>query len=709
MNPDLMWQIALASGLAALAVTKGVTAEEGTVDRAAEAAAAVTGTIELGAGHVSDDSYRFGRFSGLNDEGPYAIGAFDMHFRPGRPDYLHLQGRNLGLDSRWLSLEYGEQGKYETFLEYSELPHFKMDSAQTPYEGVGSDDLTVAPGASPTNLKPLTLETKRKRIKGGVAYSPVERWKTSLTVSQERKDGTDWIGGALLATPRGMGSGPGIGRTYAVILPEPVDYTTTEIDAALEYNGQQSQWRLNLHGSLFQNANSRVRWEEPGFSVGGGSGPGSGRGLTLPTQGQLSLPPDNQFFQVGLSGSTALTDTTRFTGLLSAGLMQQDDSFLPYGIDGSAAATAALPRDSLDGEVYVYSARAGLTSRPIQRLRLNAQYSYDERDNRTPREVYLYDVMDSGQTRTAKTNEPLSYRKHRISVDANYRFSSEWRGSAGYEFRHTERDFSDVEESRKHTGTAGLKWRPRDDIDAGLRLALSSREASDYRAEDPNQNPLLRKYYLADRDRTSSGAFVNYAPTPAINIGLSADFMDDDYTDSSLGLTDADSRTYNLDVTYYPVSDLQLYAFYTYDRIESRQLGSQPGALPLYRVDFDDRIDTVGLGANLADVANGWDLGISYRYSKGTGDISLTDLDPVRASSTFPTLENELHSVELSAAYDLNKRTRLKFAAIYEQLTAEDWAVDNVSPLPDSRLLTLGNESEDYDVVAFAVAVQYRF
>lgn len=705
MNANVVRVMTLVSVLTALSAPLGIHAEESPADRVSQAAAATTGMIELGAGYVSDDSYRFGRFTGLNEQGPYAIGGFDVHFLPGRPDYLHLQGRNLGLDARWLSLEYGEQGKYETLLEYSELPHFKMDSAKTPYQNPGSDDLTVAPGASPTNLVPLTLETKRKRVKGGVAYFPEQRWKTSLTVSQERKDGTDWIGGALLGTG-GMGSGVGVGRSYAVILPEPVDYTTSELDAALEYNGEQSQWRLNLHGSFFQNANSRLRWEEPGFTVGGGPG----GGLTLPTQGQLSLPPDNRFFQLGLSGSAALTETTRFTGLLSVGLMQQDDSFLPYGIDGSAVANAPLPRNSLDGEVYLYSARAGVTSRPIKPLRLNAQYRYDERDNQTPRTAYRYDVMDSGeQSAAAVTNEPLSYRKHKASLDANYRFSSEWRGSAGYEYRHTEREFSDVEKSREHIGSAGLNWRPRDDLDAGLRFSRSSRDASDYQAEDPNQNPLLRKYYLADRDQTKTGVTVNYSPTTALNIGISADFMDDDYTDSSLGLTDADTRTYNLDVSYFPLSDLQLFAFYTYDRIESQQRGSESGSTPTYSVDFDDRVDTLGLGANADDVWNGWDLGINYRYSKGTGDIVQTDLGPIGNRSAFPTLKNELHAVELSAAHDLNKRARLKLALIYERLEAEDWAIDGVSPLPDDRLLTLGNDSEDYDVMAFGIAVQYRF
>jgi len=369
--------------------------------------------------------------------------------------------------------------------------------------------------------------------------------------------------------------------------------------------------------------------------------------------------------------------------------------------------------------VYVYSARLGLTSRPFRPLRLNARYSYDERDNQTPQSEYFYDALDSGVQQpagmgmTGVINQPLSYRKHKANVDANYRFSSRWSASAGYEYRDTEREYSDVEESREHTGKAGIKWRVREDTDAALRVSRSSREVSDYQPELGDQNPLLRKYNLADRDRDSAGVLLNYAPTDKIDIGLSADLVRDDYDDSELGLSDADSGNVNVSVGYYPTANVQFNAFYSYDQIESRQHGSDPGAAPtpllLYQIDFDDEVHTVGLGANLARLWRRWDLGVNYTYSIGESDILHTDLNPVGVGVAYPTLSNEMHRLELTAQTDLSKATHLKVSAIYESLTSEDWAVDGVSAYPDNNLLTLGNESEDYDVFAFVVAVQHSF
>ena len=283
-----------------------------------------------------------------------------------------------------------------------------------------------------------------------------------------------------------------------------------------------------------------------------------------------------------------------------------------------------------------------------------------------------------------------------------------WSGSAGYEYRDTEREYSDVEKSTEHIGKTGLKWRPREDFDATLRLGMSSRDASGYEAELTNQNPLLRKYTLADRDRDQAGLLLNFAPAQNLNIGFSTDLMEDDYTDSDLGLTDADSHNYNLDVSYLPTQDIRLHAFYSHDRIESRQLGS-PATGSFYRVDYDDKVDTFGMGANFEDVWKSWDLGVNYRYSKGIGEIDYTGLSPGLASNSYPDLENELHHIELSAAYDLKSNTRVKFSAIYESMRTDDWALDGISTYPDNQLLTLGNDTEEYDVFAFMVALEHRF
>ena len=58
--------------------------------------------MELGIGYVSDDAYKFGRYNGLQEEGPFLIGNIDVEefYEDGR--FWNIHATNLGLDSRYL-------------------------------------------------------------------------------------------------------------------------------------------------------------------------------------------------------------------------------------------------------------------------------------------------------------------------------------------------------------------------------------------------------------------------------------------------------------------------------------------------------------------------------------------------------------------------------------------------------------------------------
>src|SRR6266436_207865 len=112
-------------------------------------------TVEAGVGGVSRSSFKFGEYNGLQDRGPFAIGNLDLR-GGGRYDSddasrWAIQGRDLGLDTRSLSLDYGKQGRFRFGIGYDELRRNYSDSYQTPYLGVGSSNFVL-----PANwLKPL--------------------------------------------------------------------------------------------------------------------------------------------------------------------------------------------------------------------------------------------------------------------------------------------------------------------------------------------------------------------------------------------------------------------------------------------------------------------------------------------------------------------------------------------------------------------------
>ncbi|RDH88590.1 MAG: hypothetical protein DIZ78_01265 [endosymbiont of Escarpia spicata] len=656
------------------------------------------GEAEVGIGYVSDDYFKFGRYTGLHEKGAYVNANAHLYFKEGRADYASVQASDLGLDSRSLRLEYGKQGKYDFFIDYDQLPNYKIDTAATPFDGAGSNHLTL-PGGFDINtnvddhLKPFDIETERRRLRASASWSPMAHYKLSLAVKHETKKGTDSIGTAI------GGSGQSfMGNVATALLPEPIDYVTNEIDLAASYADKKMQWELKYHMSFFENNEQALSWENPWFASGSG-----------PEEGQISLAPSNQFYQLSLTGSYLFTPTTRLSGVISRGTMYQDESFLPYS---TLATSAALPVDSLEGEVDITNARFSLHARPMRSLRLNAGYSYSERDNKTPQATYNYTRLDTVEAVGAVTNEPVSYKKHRYNLGARYRLNNRADTSLEYIYDKTNRTFSEVEENEEQTVKAGLKLSPLDTLDASLKIARSSRDASEYQSAD-FEHPLLRKYYYADRDRNSAGLRLDYYPHQAVSLGFSADYAKDDYRNSEIGLVDSSQPSYTVDISYAPNADLSIYSYYTREEMDTFQVGSGPGgagggqgAIRDWTADIEDVVDTMGIGFKHAVIKDKLEIGADYAYSKSAENIMLTDSTNA-ATSQYPDLTTKLHSLKLSADYRASKQMRLKLSYLYEKFDSTDWALDDIAADAASQTLLLGNESPDYDVSAIMLYLNY--
>ena len=114
--------------------------------------------ISIGAYYLDDDSYRYGKYSGLTDEGWYGLIDFRLEKRPvwdsGDTVRWRLQGWRLGLDSRRLEFDYNQQGTQKFRFEYREIPNNRFSDGLTPYrpESPGlwrlAPDWQVAPGSS---------------------------------------------------------------------------------------------------------------------------------------------------------------------------------------------------------------------------------------------------------------------------------------------------------------------------------------------------------------------------------------------------------------------------------------------------------------------------------------------------------------------------------------------------------------------------------
>jgi len=675
----------------------------------------IKSNIDLGIGYVSDDAYRFGRYNGLQTKGPFLVGDIDAKrfFDDGR--FYKVRGTRLGLESRYLRLDGGKQGKYKVFLLWDELPYYIDNTVRTPYQGIGGTNLTLPPGFDidnnlDANLNQFELKTKRERIGVGASFIPKERWQFDVDASHETKKGVKGTGSVL-----GTGGAGLIGNSAISFLPQPVDYETDKVNAKLFYTANSGQLELAYHASLFNNANESLTWENP----------------FAPTTsfGRMSLAPDNEFHQISLNGGYNLPYKSRLTGVLSTGRMTQNQGFLPYSVDST---TADLPRTSLDGEAWLTTAQLKLSSAPMTRLRLNAELRYNERDNDTPVSTYNYVIIDSGQTATAE-NAPYSYENSRVNLNAKYRFNAKSSLRGGYKYDKMKRENSQRAKTEENTLFAKWKIKPSSHVDVELYGETGSRDGSDF-IIPTGTNPALRKYNLADRDRTMVGAALDYLATERLYLHARADYNKNDYTNTVIGLTESTHPVVTLDFTYQVRDNISTYGYYTYETIESSQNGAVvtiaapptpgtpggPGTAPLptasattatWQADFDDQFDTIGVGAEWSDLGQ-WDIGADIVYSQSTGKIDMKDFQNPGTESQYPDNNTELTSIKLWTDYNYSKKLVYKFSYWYEKYSEDNWAIDGWSaydPAAVQNTLLFGNETLDYDVHVISASASYRY
>lgn len=709
----------------------------------------VSSTVEVGLGFLSDDAFRYGRYTGLTDEGVFAVLGFDI-FRRGAwdgddPTYWRAEAENLGLDSREAAFEYGRQGRWAFRLGFDQVPHNHLDTATTIFTNPGSTSLTLPSnwvGAQNTagltrlaeSLRPFDVEHERRRFDVGFEWIPAPKWHLETAYSREEKDGLKTIGLTI---------GNSGGNPRSVLAPEPVDYLTQTADVALTFAQPTYQLRIGYYMSLFDDENSFLRWQNPYTNITGWTSAGFPAG-----QGQMHLEPDNAFHQFYASGGWSISDTMRLTGDLSYGRATQDDAFLPYTINPVLAAsiTQPLPRLSLDGRVDSTYAALRFSHRPSSTFYWNANLRYDDRDNKTPHDEYVYIGGDSNTQNTAATssfrrfNEPKSQEETSFRLDGTWR-ALDWLRIAGEaQWKRIERPHQEREELDEDRYALSFTNNSAGLVSGGVRLSIADRDGSEYRGYEtfingyapgytstllplvdgfPFENlPGMRKFNQADRQRRQAEVFASLALGETLALGLNVNYSEDDYDNSEFGLTFSRVNGYNVDLTWAPGEDGSVYGFYSVERYKNDQDGRSWAGATRATTPFDpnrnwttrsrDDVDTWGLGANARFLEGKLNLGIDHVRANTDADVA-TSVSPALTAAPLPTATTDLTSTSIYGdwAFRRNLTARLRFA--YEDYASTDWAVDGVPANQLANVITLGEDSPDYNVWVASLSFVYRF
>jgi len=650
------------------------------------------GDYEIGASSVSDDSAYFGDATGYDEEGVYANvdgnGSWlsDQH-------QLRWTIGDLGLESRAAKIRGGKQGSYDYSLAYREIPRRHFNTTETIFQQTAAGSLSLPSGwvhaPATTGFTQLDASLGRLAIASdcsvfeiGGRYLPASRFSFAADYRRQKQDGLDILGGSYF--------------TQSSLLPVPLDYVTDEVDIGLRYASDNAFVSIKWYLSDFESSGDAFIWEHPFTSQPGAE------------SAALAQAPDNRFQQASLTAGYAFpAHKTAVSVSAAIGRIEQDDSFLPYTTNTNIS-TAPLPRGSLGGDVDTSNFAFALTSRIVDKMRFKLSYRYDERDNKTPVDVWNRVIADSLISGDVKANVPYSFKRSTLRLSADYDLFDTVRVSAGYDRKDTDRDFQEVAEQTEDSGWGRLRWRPNPVIDVDLKGGASRREVDRYNevfAVTLGQNPLMRKYHLAYRYRQFGAATVTVSPLESpVSLTINGMYAEDDYTQSQLGVTYGEELRFTADLNWSVSESASVYLTSGVENIKSDQFGSAQSASLDWQASNDDNFVTIGSGFRVRQIAEKVDLQIDYMRSNGSSEIKLTSSGEL---SPFPDLESTLDHLRLKLSYYRSERLELSLSLRYQSFSTEDWALEGVGPATIPVILTLGADPYDDDVFVFGLGFRY--
>lgn len=701
--------------------------------------AELTGEATIGASYtgLDQESFKYGEYTGVTDGGIRLLGSADIgYYREAY--FLELDARDLGLDNRSVLIRSGSFNSYDAYISYSETPRLISNNSKTPFTNPGSSNLTLPAGFVKADTTPLMtnlaasrrdveLRLDREKWSFGFSKHLGRDYALSIEYSHEDKEGLKSIGGTL---------GFSGGNTRAIVLPEPVDYNTDEIRAALSYSGNSANARAEYMVSFFDNNNEAIIWESPFLRAG------------YPGTARISLPPDNMHQRFSLSGGMNLPFySTRVNATAEYGIMEQDQELFSYSLTGPSA--VPLPRDSAQAEIITKGLALNISSRPAPRIGLNVRYKYYSTDNGTPRQLFQYVKNDTDPAASAGSggqalitsshafyNLPYDYTQNKLSLDGSFYFFRATSLKAGYDYESIERGYREVQETQENAYRAALTSGYFDNLQLGLSALYASRRGADQYDQAKLYNeahsqdyidtvasnlrfdnhPLARKFDIADRDRIKAGASVSWSPLPEFSASLFYDYQDENFENSELGLTNRDSHRYTVDAAWSPIDIASIYAFYTIEFIDADQnswsfSGSTINTDRMWSATHDEKVRTIGLGTSIGLMEDRLVVNADYSYSESSANIRFNAGSFFAPPKNMPTLKTNLHSFNLTGRYRLDKNVSVGAGYSFESYESDDFQVDNFEPASSAinNVITLSGPVQDYEAHEASIFVTYHF
>jgi len=622
------------------------------------------GSVSVGGGGWTNDRPQAGQYDGMRDKGFYPTLDADLQKRDDATGIdWGLKIRDLGLDTREISVEGQRQGDIGGSFEYVRIPRDNPFTINTGVIGTGGTR-QIVPAATivPGSGRDLETSTTRDRYTAKFFKSLGSGFSFNATYSLENKDGS---------RPWGRGGAP----EFAM---EPINSTTRQWEAVLNYAGERLQLQAGYYGTAYDNSNGLVVTSTSNLA-------------NTSQYFNLTLPLDNRSHQFFVNGGYNFTPTTRGTFKASYARATQDE-FLPTARPGltfpAGNAPSPLAPNHLDGRIDTTHVEAGLTSRPVTDLTLNANLRYRNFDDKTP----IKGLVFSGPTPTV-FNTPWSYKTWTGKVDATYRLRDGYSLLGGAEYSSQDRWVpskgalfvpfrSDLDEL---TLRAGVRKSMSETVNGSLTYQYSDRDGGSYKVPNdptmPGEN-LINPLNISDRKRNKIRGLVDWAPTDKVTLTFSAEYSHDDYSGLPFGLEKGKAYAASVDGSYQLSADWSLNAWVAFDQTKASETTQNWTSTPTLQTVKDNNLkeNGVSFGAGLRGAVDKLKLGADLERFRSVNKYN-QNLNVLVAGGELnanlvpsPDITNKMLRLKAFAQYPIQKNADLRFSFIYEKWKTDDWS-----------------------------------
>jgi MtrB/PioB family decaheme-associated outer membrane protein len=671
-------------------------------------------------GLASSGAGSLGKYYEYSSNKPGPFGNAWLNF--GSKDGLHqvdIWADNVGYSDQRFELGASKAGEFYFTGIWDQTPHIYSTNAQTLYNGLGTNALTLPAGlaaalhtlcgdavacANPAgaqalinqNLRTTELGIRRDTAAAEFRWTPTTNWDVQFAYSNMHRTGSQVDGIAF---------GPGTSNIGVAQVPKPVNDTTQNYAATGEYVGtspwnQKFNIKVGYAGSTYTDKWNSYTVDDPfcPLTVVGVCGPGTPGGTTTGSNNYapsalVSLWPSNQSNGFNATFGADLPLKSRYMGTVSYTMMRQNDAFLPFTNNTApmlgANPTPTLPAGSLNGSINTFLSNNVLTTDITSTLRSKVSYRYYDYDNQTPELLfndYILTDTTSANNRTAAyapvRSLSISYTRQNAAADLNWRPDNHWNMGIGYGLEHYSWTRADASSTNENQGKGFIDYKPWSWLTSRLTASYSDRSAGnyDYRGNvgvfqwpdptcatvqcGPQYSLAYRQFYLDNRQRMIGKYALAVDIARGLTVTPTLGYQEDNYqiAATEYGLTRSQSIKAGIELAYVanPFTTFMLSYMNEQYRQNLKYGNSTVLTTPgnVNHSDVRDSVHTFMAAVNWAAIPDRLDLKTTFTVSlSNDGQQTRTDagLAPTAPNIQYPDVKSQWSRLEMLAKYTFDK------------------------------------------------------